>query len=260
MPLRTYSMWFWWDWTPQPTPPSQIWRRTPARSIGGELGAIDGGKDGFSGCSDWIAQTVKNLPALQETQVSSLGWEDPLEKGMATHSSILAWRIPWTEEPGGLQSMELQRVGHHWETNTFTFHFSGFNSVPVKCMCTWKLKLWLVWKQLFVDEIEFKISRKITLDLGWVLNIATSILTKERRGRFLNKEAQRRQWLEGGSGDLWNASKSKKKKKERKKPRISAKHKKLGEMHGMHFSSEPLEGINPWHLDFRLQTSWTLTE
>ena len=55
---------------------------------------------------------VKNLPALQETQVQSLGQEDPLEEEMATHSSILAWRIPWTEEPGGLQSMGLQRVGH----------------------------------------------------------------------------------------------------------------------------------------------------
>ena len=58
---------------------------------------------------------VKNLPAmqeLQETQVQSLGWEDPKEKGMATHSGILAWRIPWTEEPGRIQSMELQRVGH----------------------------------------------------------------------------------------------------------------------------------------------------
>ena len=52
-----------------------------------------------------MAQTVKNLPAMQETQVQSLGQEDPLEKEMATYSSILAWRIPWTEEPGGLQSM-----------------------------------------------------------------------------------------------------------------------------------------------------------
>ena len=59
-----------------------------------------------------MAQTVKNLPAMQETQVQSLGWEDPLEKAMATHSSILAWEIPQTEEPGGLQSMGLQRVGH----------------------------------------------------------------------------------------------------------------------------------------------------
>ena len=55
---------------------------------------------------------VKNLPARQETQVQSLGQEDPLEKGMATHSSILAWIIPWTEEPGGLQCRGSQRVGH----------------------------------------------------------------------------------------------------------------------------------------------------
>ena len=52
-----------------------------------------------------VAQMVKTLPAVQETQVQSLGWEDPLEKGMATHSRILAWRMPWTEEPGWLQSM-----------------------------------------------------------------------------------------------------------------------------------------------------------
>ena len=55
---------------------------------------------------------VKNLPAMQETWIQSLGWEDPLEKEMATQSSILAWRIPQTEEPGGLQSMGSQRVGH----------------------------------------------------------------------------------------------------------------------------------------------------
>ena len=56
-----------------------------------------------------MAQLVKNLPAVQETWVQSLGWEDPLEKEMATHSSILAWRIPWTEDPGRLQSMGSQR-------------------------------------------------------------------------------------------------------------------------------------------------------
>ena len=60
---------------------------------------------------------VKNLPAMQETRALSLGWEDPLEKGMANHSSILVWRIPWTEEPGGLQFMETQAVGHDWVTN-----------------------------------------------------------------------------------------------------------------------------------------------
>ena len=57
-----------------------------------------------------VAQLVKNLPAMQENLVRFLGWEDPLEKEMATHSSILAWKIPWTEEPGGLQSMGLQRA------------------------------------------------------------------------------------------------------------------------------------------------------
>ena len=60
-----------------------------------------------------MAQKVKNLPAVQETQVQSLGWEDPLEKEMTIHSSIVAWRILWTEEPGGLQSMGSQRVRHN---------------------------------------------------------------------------------------------------------------------------------------------------
>ena len=69
-----------------------------------------------------LAQMVKNLSAMQEMWVQSLGWEAPLEKGMATHSSILAWRIPRTEEPGGLQCTELQRVWHDWATNT---HFSS---------------------------------------------------------------------------------------------------------------------------------------
>ena len=64
-----------------------------------------------------MAQRVKHLPAMQETQVLSLGQEDPLEKEMATHSSILAWRIPWTEEPGGLQSTGSQRVRHDWATS-----------------------------------------------------------------------------------------------------------------------------------------------
>ena len=59
-----------------------------------------------------MAQTVKNPPSMLETQIQSPGQEDPLEKGMATHSSMLAWSIPWTEEPGELQSMGLQRAGH----------------------------------------------------------------------------------------------------------------------------------------------------
>ena len=68
-----------------------------------------------------VAQTVMNLPAMQETQVQFLSQEDPLEKGMATHSSIIAWRIPRTEKPGMPQSMGSQRVGLDWATNTFTF-------------------------------------------------------------------------------------------------------------------------------------------
>ena len=65
-----------------------------------------------------MAQRVENLPAMQETWVQFLGQEDPLEKGMVTHSSILAWRIPRTEEPGGLQSMGLQRVRHNRKTKS----------------------------------------------------------------------------------------------------------------------------------------------
>ena len=67
-----------------------------------------------------MAQMVKSLPAMQDTQVRSLGQENLLEKGMVTHSSILAQRIPWTEEPGGLQSMGSQKVIYDWVTNTTT--------------------------------------------------------------------------------------------------------------------------------------------
>ena len=70
----------------------------------------------------WVAPMLKNLPAMQVTGVQPLGWEEALEEEMATHSSILARRSPWTEEPGGQQSMVLQRVSHNSVTNTFTFH------------------------------------------------------------------------------------------------------------------------------------------
>ena len=73
-----------------------------------------------------VAQMVKHLPTMREIQVQSLGQEDPLEKEMATHSSTLAWRIPWTEEHGKLQSMGSQRVGHDW-----LFTFSKNFSVPI---------------------------------------------------------------------------------------------------------------------------------
>ena len=80
-----------------------------------------------------VAQIVKTLTAMWDTWVRSLGQEDLLEKGMATHSSILAWRILWTEDPGGLQSMELQRYGNDWETNSFTFHMQK-NEIQIECI------------------------------------------------------------------------------------------------------------------------------
>ena len=100
-----------------------------------------------------VAQMVKNLLAMQETWVQSLGWEDPLQKGMATHFSLLAWRTPWTEEPGGLQSMGSQRVWHDWVTNIFTFicfihiyplHmypiYTHIPATPYKCWQIWYVK------------------------------------------------------------------------------------------------------------------------
>ena len=76
------------------------------RAVGAEFGNM------YATRAPLVAETVKNLSAVWETRVQSLDWEDPLENGMATHSSILAWRIPRTEEPGGLQSMGSQRVRH----------------------------------------------------------------------------------------------------------------------------------------------------
>ena len=75
-----------------------------------------------------VAQIVKNLPEMQETGVQSLAGEDPLEKRMATHSSTLSWRIPWTEEPGRLQFMGLQRVEYDCMTNTFSIR-ENFHSL-----------------------------------------------------------------------------------------------------------------------------------
>ena len=84
---------------------------------------------------------------MQETRVQSLGWEDPLEKEMATHSSILAWSIPWTEEPGGLQSVGLQRVGHDLATNqqqTFLHVFSAVEGEFLKDPLYHAFRIW-VW-------------------------------------------------------------------------------------------------------------------
>ena len=82
-----------------------------------------------------VAQTVKRLPTMRETQVQSLGWEDFLEKEMATHSSILAWKIPWMVEPGRLQSMGSQRVGHDWATSQLHFCYWTHRNLS----CSWVL-------------------------------------------------------------------------------------------------------------------------
>ena len=90
-----------------------------------------------------VVQSVKNLPAMREIQVWFLGREDPLEKGMATPSSIRAWRIPWTEEPGGLRSIGLQRVRHDWSDlahTTWVFKFFSSTSVGFTWAAYFKCK------------------------------------------------------------------------------------------------------------------------
>ena len=98
--------------------------------------------EGFPGGSDGKESTW-----MQETRVQSLGWEDPLEKGMATHSGVLAWRTPWTEEPGGLQSMQC-RVGHDWVTDTLSTLISQLTpslhvhmSIPYICISSPALQI-----------------------------------------------------------------------------------------------------------------------
>ena len=104
-------------------------QKTCVRSLGWE-NALEKVKSTYSSILAWripwtyTAQRLKHLPGMLETWVWSLGREDPLEKEMATHSSTLAWRIPWREEPGGLQSMGLQRVAHNWATS---LHFTSYS-------------------------------------------------------------------------------------------------------------------------------------
>ena len=86
-----------------------------------------------------VVQRLKRLPAMWETWVWSLGWEDPLEKEMTTHSSILARRIPWMEKPGGLQSRGSQRVGHDWVTSLSLSLWGGANGKELACQC-WRRK------------------------------------------------------------------------------------------------------------------------
>ena len=111
----------------------------------------------WSSRTSLVAELVKNLHEMQETRVWSLGGEDPLEKGMATHSNILAWRAAWTEEPGGLQITGSQRVGHDWSSDTFTFHFAvvlsnhEFNSPHGELsLCLWFALGWQLSQQFWI--------------------------------------------------------------------------------------------------------------
>ena len=87
-----------------------------------------------------MAETVKHLPAVQESWVRSPGQEDPLEKGMATHSILHAWRTPWTEEPGGLQSMGLQRVRHDWATDRIKKAYCMYQALLDSGYLQWRVK------------------------------------------------------------------------------------------------------------------------
>ena len=100
---------------PSPPSPGTLW--TQVTELGLPTFRVQGDSP--------VAQSVRNPPAMQETWVRSLGWEDPLEEGMATHSSILAWRIPWTEELGRVQSMRSQRVRHNLVTKPPTTAISA---------------------------------------------------------------------------------------------------------------------------------------
>ena len=106
-----------------------------------------------------VAQTVKNLLAMHETWVWFLGQEDPLEKQIATHSSILAWRISWAKEPCRLQSMGLQRVGHDWINNTFTFHqiYFEFTEITMSFFFLKSLNIVIQWITLNKTPIPGKI-------------------------------------------------------------------------------------------------------
>ena len=109
-----------------------------------------------------VDQMVKNLPAVQEIWVRSLGWEDPLKNGMATHSSILDWRILWTEEPGRLQSMGLQSIGYKWVTFTSHPYFKDNWLANLKS----SMPVSLTWSQVL------RISIQLSL---WVIILPTTL-------------------------------------------------------------------------------------
>ena len=153
-----------------------------------------------------VAQMVKNLPATQKTWVWSLAQKNPLEKRMATHSSILAWIIPWTEEAGGLQSIRLWRVGHDWATNTFSLHYWRVKDAlwpesslgEGKLLCIWHthssgitrhpLKVWVTGTKLALSKLcglEVRKWGEMKYGLSWWDFKRVKILFMQPRGSLV---------------------------------------------------------------------------
>ena len=154
--IEVFELWFWRRLLRFPW----IVKR-PNQSILKEIN-FDYSLEGLVLRASLVAQMVKNLPAMWESQVWSLGWEDLLEKVIATHSNILAWRIPWTAEPGKLQSMGWQRVRHHWATNTHTHKHTPIFWQP-------DANSWLIGKYLDAGKDWGQEKRGMTEDeiVGW---------------------------------------------------------------------------------------------
>ena len=150
-----------------------------------------------------MAQMVTNLPAIQETWIPSLGWEDPLEEGMATHSSILAWRIPRTEEPRGLQSMGWQRAGHDWagmgmrakgmmSYAYFRIHCKGLGSLESN-RTKFKSKLWYLaarfWTDYFISFVAARPHRSYRIG-AW-----SSKEVESTKGLSLGRKTPTHRWF-----------------------------------------------------------------
>ena len=133
-----------------------------------------------------MAQRLKHLPPTQETRVRSLGREDPLEKEMVTHSSILAWRIPWTEMPGSLQSTGSQKVGHDW-TTSLHFHFQNFIYTRL-CNLRIEIVLFLPLQSVYFLFFFLPVSLNITFSKMLIKNGKNthSCLTSDLRGKAFN--------------------------------------------------------------------------
>ena len=136
-----------------------------------------------------MAQTVKRLPIMWETWVRSLSWEDPLEKEMAPHSSTFAWKIPWTEEPGRLQSMGSQRVGHDWATK-LSLSFLLYTTTHTTIKINLKSERNQPYKLMYYKITSIWNFRKGKTTVPWA-------------DPLMNAEGRCRYWLQKGRGKFW---------------------------------------------------------